>query len=100
MSDIQLCEKCNNCIPAENKDWKKWLYARCRAKKTTSGLSLERVTSDAFPDAEKYNYCTRIEDTCPDFIPLPYSTEAIDKDRRFDDEKEPSIMDMPELENE
>ena len=96
--DIQLCENCSLCIPAEHKDWKKWLYARCRATKTAGALSLERVTSDVIPDSEKHEYCKRTEDTCSNFAALSHSIDAIDKHRRFDNEKEPSIMDMPELE--
>ena len=100
---IQLCEKCNNCIPATDyDDWKKWQYAKCRARVGSEAVNMHRVTGSGIPDSEKYGYCQckRTDDACPDFIPLPYSIEAIDKHRRFDDEKGPSILDMPELEDE
>ena len=97
-----LCEQCNNCIPGKYADWTKWQYAHCKATESAELANIERVTSSDIPVCERYGYCQlkRTEDTCPDFVPLPYSTEAIDKEHRFDDEKDASILDMPELEEE
>ena len=90
-----LCENCTMCKRGDYEDESSQLgFATCLVKPSNE---LERKYVSGKIE-KTYPYCSHVRtaDTCPDFVALSHSTEAIDEHRRFDDER--SIEDLAESE--